>query len=125
VTCGVYRDREPRVMGLIRLFIVVTIAYFCVRLLRNWIASLGQNPTSPSSAGDAATERAGPRQPRNAYDVLDLPSNASQDEIRAAYQRLVRQYHPDRVADMGPELRRIAEERTKEINEAYARLRRR
>jgi curved DNA-binding protein CbpA len=35
---------------------------------------------------------------------------------------MVRQYHPDKVADMGPELRALAEERTKQINEAYARL---
>ena len=45
-------------------------------------------------------------------------------EIKKAYQALIQQYHPDRVADMGPELRDVAEERTKEINAAYEELKR-
>ncbi len=51
---------------------------------------------------------------RDYYEVLGVPRHASQEEIKRAYRRLARQYHPD-VSD-APD----AEERFKEINEAYA-----
>ncbi|MCS7301202.1 MAG: molecular chaperone DnaJ [Fimbriimonadales bacterium] len=48
------------------------------------------------------------------YEVLGVPRNASQDEIKAAFRKLARQYHPDVNKD-DPQ----AEERFKLINEAY------
>ena len=48
------------------------------------------------------------------YDVLSISRNASQDEIRKAYRKLARKYHPD--VNPGDE---AAEERFKELNEAY------
>ena len=51
---------------------------------------------------------------RDYYEILGVPRNASQEEIKRAFRRLARQYHPD-VSD-APD----AEERFKEINEAYA-----
>ncbi len=50
---------------------------------------------------------------RDYYEILGVPRNASQEEIKSAFRRLARQYHPD-VSD-APD----AEERFKEINEAY------
>lgn len=50
---------------------------------------------------------------RDYYDVLGVSRNASKQEIRKAYRRLARQYHPD--VNESPD----AEERFKEINEAY------
>ena len=50
---------------------------------------------------------------QDCYSILGIPPAATADEIRAAYRRLARQYHPDLNA--GPE----AEARMKEINEAY------
>ena len=50
------------------------------------------------------------------YSILGVPAAATMDEIRAAYRRLARQYHPD--LNTGPE----AEARMKEINHAYATL---
>ena len=47
------------------------------------------------------------------YEVLGVPRNASKEEIREAYRRLVLKYHPDR--NRSPD----AEARLKEINEAY------
>lgn len=48
------------------------------------------------------------------YVILGVPRNATQEEIKRAYKRLARQYHPD--VNKSPE----AEERFKEITEAYA-----
>ncbi len=52
---------------------------------------------------------------RDYYEVLGVPRTASADEIKSAYRRLARQYHPD-VAKENP---KVAEERFKELSEAY------
>ena len=51
--------------------------------------------------------------------VLELPADASLDEIREAYRRLMSQYHPDKVASLGRELRELAETKSKDISVAY------
>ncbi|MEI7769944.1 MAG: redoxin domain-containing protein [Chloroflexales bacterium] len=54
------------------------------------------------------------------YALLGLDSQAGSDEIGAAYQRQRERYNPDRVADLDDDLRRVAAERTAEIDRAYA-----
>ena len=51
---------------------------------------------------------------RDYYIVLEVPKNASKEEIKRAYRKLALKYHPDR--NKSPE----AEEKFKEISEAYA-----
>lgn len=53
--------------------------------------------------------------------MVGVGSSASQAEIRAAYRIRIRQYHPDKTQGLGPEIRALAERRTKELNAAYAR----
>ena len=53
------------------------------------------------------------------HDVLGVSSQASVDEIRSAYRRLMSQYHPDKVASLGSELRELADRKSKEITGAY------
>jgi molecular chaperone DnaJ len=49
------------------------------------------------------------------YEILGVPRNATKEEIKQAYRRLAKKYHPD----MNPENRKEAEEKFKEISEAY------
>ena len=50
------------------------------------------------------------------YQILGVPRNASEEEIKKAYRKLAMQYHPDR----NPRREKWANEKFKEINEAYA-----
>ena len=52
---------------------------------------------------------------RDYYEILGVPRNATEAEIKKAYRRLALKYHPDKNAG-----NKEAEERFKEINEAYA-----
>ncbi|MSQ22863.1 MAG: J domain-containing protein [Dehalococcoidia bacterium] len=80
----------------------------------------GQNQRNQEQGpGDNPSQRH-----RSPHEVLGVRPGASQEEIASAYRLLVRQYHPDKVADLGPELRELAEQRMKEINAAYESLKR-
>lgn len=51
--------------------------------------------------------------------VLGVEENADFAVIKKAYRQLSMQYHPDKVAHLGAEFKRVAEEKMKEINAAY------
>lgn len=57
---------------------------------------------------------------KSPYEVLGVRPGASQDEIKTAYRRLVKQYHPDNYK--GHPLEMLAKEKMQEVNEAYAAL---
>lgn len=54
----------------------------------------------------------------NPYKVLEIDENATPDQIKAAYRKMVKKYHPDKYID-NP-LSSLAEEKMREINEAYS-----
>ena len=54
--------------------------------------------------------------------VLGVARGASRDEIVRAYREQLKRYHPDRVADLGPELQQVAHRKTVELQRAYAEL---
>jgi DnaJ like chaperone protein len=60
--------------------------------------------------------------PKDPYEVLQIPKEASQEEIKAAYKHLAGKYHPDKVLHLGEEFQSLAEERFKEIQSAYQKL---
>src|SRR6187402_837217 len=55
-----------------------------------------------------------PVQFRDYYETLGVQKTASEDEIRSAFRKLARKFHPDVAKD-----KKAAEEKFKEINEAY------
>ena len=60
----------------------------------------------------------------SAYAILGVARGASTEQIAAAYRSLARAHHPDKVANESPQVREDSERRMKEINAAYALLRR-
>lgn len=57
------------------------------------------------------------------YAVLGISADANEREIKRAYRKLMSQHHPDKLGDVPDELKRRAEERAREINAAYDRIR--
>ena len=57
---------------------------------------------------------------RNPYEVLGVPQNASDEEIKKAYRKLSRKYHPD--ANINNPNKAQAEEKFKEIQQAYQQI---
>ena len=55
----------------------------------------------------------------SAYAVLEIDPSATDDEVRQAYRRMAMKNHPDKVATLGPEVQKAAEEKFRQIQEAY------
>lgn len=54
------------------------------------------------------------------YDLLGVPTDASEDAIKASYKKLARQYHPDRLVGKEPEEVEAANAKFQAIASAYA-----
>jgi len=77
------------------------------------------NP-QPSSEQRTYDRKAPPKMSKKqALNLLGLNGNPTQDQIRNAYYEIIQKYHPDKVSNLGEEIKKVAEEKTKEINEAY------
>jgi DnaJ-class molecular chaperone len=117
-------------MGLLRLLMFCFLVYMAMRFWRSLLGSIyqaQQRQQQPQRGRQSVPPPGAP--PRQAatpspWEILGVSPDATQREIRQAYQKLVQQYHPDKVGDMGPELRELAERRTKEITAAYNQLKR-
>lgn len=55
----------------------------------------------------------------SAYTVLEISPSATNDEVKSAYRRLAMKNHPDKVAHLGPDVQKAAQEKFQKIQEAY------
>ena len=53
------------------------------------------------------------------YKILEISSNSSDEEVKKAYRKMAVKYHPDKVSHLGEEVKSIAEEKFKMVNQAY------
>lgn len=57
-----------------------------------------------------------------AYKALEIEPSASIDDIKKAYRRMAMKYHPDKVANLGDDIKKSATEKFRSVNEAYEQL---
>ena len=55
----------------------------------------------------------------NAYKVLEISKSATINEVKAAYRKMAKKYHPDKVIHLGKEHQKGAEEKFRQVQEAY------
>lgn len=58
----------------------------------------------------------------SAYVILQIERNATDEEVKKAYKRMCIKYHPDKVAHLGEEAQKAANEKFQEINNAYEQI---
>jgi DnaJ-class molecular chaperone len=74
---------------------------------------------SRESRDSRARRRASSMSLREASDLLGVGPDATLEEIKRAYHSKVAEWHPDKLAGVAQELRDMATERMKQLNEAY------
>ena len=57
------------------------------------------------------------------FVTLGVPEDASFEAIQAAYRRLIRAYHPDRLEGLAPEIVALGQDKAKRINQAFEQAR--
>lgn len=58
----------------------------------------------------------------NAYKILEITKSATNDEIKKAYRKMAKKYHPDKVEHLGEEHKKGAEDKFKQVQKAYEQL---
>src|ERR1035437_5944523 len=57
-----------------------------------------------------------------AYKSIEIEPSATNEEIKKAYRNMAKKYHPDKVNDLGEDVKKSATEKFRYVNEAYENL---
>jgi len=101
-------------------FVIFGLAMWRVLKDRNARAREQQQASSTeNSRRTSRSETTSSEQKKDPYTLFKLSPDASQADIDVRYKELAKDYHPDRVAHLGEDLRKVAHEKMIEIQHAY------
>ena len=106
--------------NIVMLLIIAWLGYMIVSYFLNHFPGSTARATSPPPRPEAPRRVEPDDIAHTWYRTLDVAESATLDEVSLAYRKKITQYHPDKVASLGPELRELAESKSKQLNEAYA-----
>ena len=78
-----------------------------------------QNKRSRQQSSDAPRDKTVVKDEMYYAAILGLPQQINRDNLKMAYHQKVKEYHPDRVANLGIKIRMTATEEMEKINEAF------
>lgn len=58
----------------------------------------------------------------SAYKILEIESDATDEEIKKAYRKMAVKYHPDKLASLGPEFQKSGQEKFQQVQNAYDKI---
>ncbi len=58
----------------------------------------------------------------NAYKILEINKSATDDEVKSAYRKMAKKYHPDKVITENEAIKKGAEEKFKQVQKAYEQI---
>lgn len=76
----------------------------------------------PHNSQDQGHSRASENIYTDPYHILGLSKAATSEEIKKAYRTALSEYHPDKVEHLGGDIKKLAEEKTKQIQWAYQQI---
>jgi DnaJ like chaperone protein len=53
------------------------------------------------------------------YKILEITSSVTDQEVKKAYRKMAKKYHPDKVAALGPDFQTAAKEKFQKVQQAY------
>ena len=59
----------------------------------------------------------------NAYEILGVDKDSTDDEIKKAYRRIVKKYHPDKLKDVSQDVIKMAKAKFQSVKDAYDQIR--
>jgi len=57
-----------------------------------------------------------------AFKILEVDTNATDEEVKKAYRKMAMKYHPDKVSYLGEDFKKVAHEKFQKVNEAYEQI---
>jgi uncharacterized membrane protein YkvA (DUF1232 family) len=98
--------------GFIDDLIVLITAFLWIRQRLEKIPEVEERHERPAASAEK-------REAWDPYAVLGIRRGASREEVAQAYREQMKLYHPDRVAELGEDLQRVAHQKSIEIQRAY------
>jgi len=110
------------VLGFVDDLVVIALAIWWLRKRAREVPGATRARPRPTAASSSSSNSEGGAAAWDPWRVLGIEPGASRDEIAHAYRAQLKLYHPDRVADLGEELRSLAHQKAIDLRRAYEEL---